>query len=279
MRETLSASFLLRIMMMLGFSDFSQTQVFGVLGFLVLLTCYCALSRRSHARATLTTQSFGLPDALCAGILTLWMISNIAQGMGKHETISLSAIIMSSIFYGILVLGIFGVIRFQRQSAIDFFQLQPSRFPKAALTGILWLLICYPLILATQSVVQQFIGGGDDSQEIVRYFLDHPDFKSRAAVILMAVIVAPMAEEIIFRGYFYGVIRRYGGRFSAVLTSSLLFAAIHDHLPSFPGLFVLAMILCLLYERTGSLWANICFHSAFNTSTLIFLLLWPDFAK
>ena len=95
----------------------------------------------------------------------------------------------------------------------------------------------------------------------------------------MAVIVAPVAEEIIFRGYFYGVIRRFGGRIPALLTSSLLFAAIHVHLPSIPGLFILAMILCFLYERTASLWAPIALHAAFNATTIVFLILWPELAK
>jgi membrane protease YdiL (CAAX protease family) len=114
---------------------------------------------------------------------------------------------------------------------------------------------------------------------IVRYFLEHPDLQHRGAVILMAVVVAPVAEEVIFRGYFYGVIRRYGGRIPAILVSSLLFAAIHVHLPSAPGLFLLAVILCLLYERTGSLWGNITMHAAFNASTIITLIFWPSLAS
>ena len=171
------------------------------------------------------------------------------------------------------------MIGFRGDSPITLFGLQPSRFPKAALTGALWLLITYPLILIIQETVQQFTGASDDSQLIVSYFLEHPDLRHRIAVILMAVVVAPVAEEIIFRGYFYGVIRCFGGRIPALLTSSLLFAAIHVHLPSIPGLFILAVILCFLYERTASLWAPIALHAAFNASTIIFLILWPELAK
>ena len=134
----------------------------------------------------------------------------------------------------------------------------------------------YPLILAAQALASNIFGSADDSQLIVKYFLEHPDLRHRVAVILMAVIVAPVAEEVLFRGYFYGVIRRFGGRIPALLTSSLLFAAIHVHLPSFLGLFLLAVILCLLYERTGSLWASITMHAAFNASTIVVLILWPE---
>lgn len=268
--------------MILGLTHLSTSTastMIAACGLLVLFALYGWLAWKSNAHAVLTVQPFGMPDALCAGILALWMISVISHGFDAPQAISMEAILVNSILYGTLILGIFGVIGFQKKSAVSIFALQPSRFPKAAATGLLWLVISYPLILATQAAVQQFSGSVDDSQEIVRYFLTHPDWRHRAAVIVMAVVMAPIAEEVIFRGYFYGVIRRYGGRIPALLISSLIFAAIHIHLPSVPGLFLLAIILCLLYERTGSLWASIAFHAAFNASTIFCLIFWPEMAS
>ncbi len=261
------------------FASGNTVTLFALGGFLTLLCFYGWMVRGNLARPVLTTQPFALPDALCAGILALWMISMISRSLDAPQHITIGTIIANSILYGTLILGIFGVIGFQKQSAISIFSLQPSRFAGSAATGLLWLLVSYPLILACQAVVQQCLGCADDSQLIVRYFLEHPDLRHRGAVILMAVIVAPVAEEVIFRGYFYGVIRRYGGRIPAILTSSLLFAAIHVHLPSVPGLILLAIILTLLYERTGSLWAPITMHAAFNASTILFLIFWPEMAS
>ena len=245
---------------------------------LLLLGFYGWLAVRVSARAVAVTRPFGMPDALCAGILALWMINVIWQSLDAPKAITLQAIVANSVVYSCLILGIIGVMGFQRESTLEFFGLQPSRFLKAAGTGLLWLVTTYPLILATQSFVQGVFGAADDSQLIVRYFLEHPDPRHRAAVIFMAVIVAPVAEEILFRGYFYGVIRRFGGRLPAILTSSLLFAAIHVHLPSMLGLGILAVILCLLYERTGSLWATITMHATFNAITIVALILWPEMA-
>ena len=245
---------------------------------LILLGFYAWLALKVSKRAVAVTRPFGIPDALCAGILALWMINVIWQSLDAPKTITLQAIVANSVVYSCLILGIFGVMGFQKESAIEYFGLQPARFLKAAGTGLLWLGASYPLILAIQAMVQGLTGNNDDSQMIVRYFLEHPDPRHRSAVIFMAVIVAPMAEEILFRGYFYGVIRRFGGRLPAILTSSLLFAAIHVHLPSVPGLVILAVILCLLYERTGSLWATITMHAAFNATTILALILWPEMA-
>jgi len=244
----------------------------------ILLGLYGRLALRTSSRAVMTTRPFGIPDAVCAAILALWMISIIWNSLGIDRGISLRAILGNSILYSCLILGIFGVIGFQKESAVELFGLEPSRLPKAAGTGLLWLVIIYPLILAAQWFTQAVFGESDGSQEIVRYFLEHPDPKHRIAVILMAVIVAPVAEEIIFRGYFYGVIRRFGGRIPAILTSSLLFAAIHVHLPSMLGLGLLAVILCLLYERTGSLWATMTMHAAFNATTIAALIFFPELA-
>jgi uncharacterized protein len=244
----------------------------------IFLGLYGWQAHRTSARAVLTTRPFGIPDAVCAGLLALWMVSIIWNSLGADRAINLRAILGNSILYSCLILGIFGVIGLQRNSALSLFGLEPSRFPKAAGTGLLWLVATYPLILAAQWFTQVLFGESDGSQEIVRYFLEHPDPKHRIAVILMAVIVAPVAEEIIFRGYFYGVIRRFGGRIPALLTSSLLFAAIHVHLPSMLGLGLLAVILCLLYERTGSLWATMTMHAAFNATTITALIFFPELA-
>lgn len=244
----------------------------------LLLAGYGWLAGRVSARAVLTTRPFGIPDAVCAGILALWMISVIWKSLGVDQPISLRAILGNSILYSCLVMGIFGIIGFQKLSAISLFGLEAARLRKAAGTGLLWLVVAYPLILCAQWFVQTAFGESDGSQEIVRYFLEHPDPHHRMAVILMAVIVAPVAEEIIFRGYFYGVIRRFGGRIPALLTSSLLFAAIHVHLPSMLGLGLLAVILCLLYERTGSLWATMTMHAAFNATTVAALIFFPELA-
>ena len=61
-----------------------------------------------------------------------------------------------------------------------------------------------------------------------------------------------------------------------MLISAPVFAAIHAHIPSLAGLFVLAVALTLVYEGAGSLWAPILMHSLFNGLTVILTLAWPD---
>jgi membrane protease YdiL (CAAX protease family) len=91
-------------------------------------------------------------------------------------------------------------------------------------------------------------------------------------MLLLAVVVAPVAEETIFRGYIYGVLKRYFGGIGAGLFSAALFAGLHLNVAALPALFVLALCLTLAYEATGSLLVNIFMHGFFNLSMLLTML-------
>lgn len=87
--------------------------------------------------------------------------------------------------------------------------------------------------------------------------------------ILAGGVVAPIAEEIFFRGYlFAGLYRLLGLRRAAVL-SAVLFALAHILPTSWPPIFVLGMSFALLYEQTGSIWPCVIVHSAMNILALL----------
>jgi uncharacterized protein len=91
------------------------------------------------------------------------------------------------------------------------------------------------------------------------------------AIALM--VVAPVAEEIFFRGIVYNAwLREFGVR-RAVIGSAALFALIHGSIFVVPAIFALGIALALLYRRTGSLPASIAMHATFNGITLALGLL------
>lgn len=94
-----------------------------------------------------------------------------------------------------------------------------------------------------------------------------------------AVIVAPLVEEIVFRGFIYGVLKRYTDGWFAAVCSASLFAIVHMHVGTLIPLFVLALGLCAAYERTGSLLVPMGMHAIFNGASTTFLLLYPDGPK
>jgi membrane protease YdiL (CAAX protease family) len=93
-------------------------------------------------------------------------------------------------------------------------------------------------------------------------------------VILVAfLLVAPVAEEVFFRGVAYNAWERERGPWTAVLGSAALFAAIHGSLFAFVPIFALGVILALLYRQTRSLAATIAMHAGFNAISVAIALL------
>jgi membrane protease YdiL (CAAX protease family) len=81
---------------------------------------------------------------------------------------------------------------------------------------------------------------------------------------VVSIILAPIMEEILFRGILYPMVRQLGYPKLALWGTSILFAASHANLQAFVPLTVLALGLTWLYERTNYLIAPILAHSTFN---------------
>ena len=109
--------------------------------------------------------------------------------------------------------------------------------------------------------------------------IDFTAQNSLPLLIFSLIIIPPIVEEVIMRGFlFTGLRQRFSFGFSTLL-ASLLFAA--AHLPAGVGgplwvgaidTLVLSLFLCYLREKTGSLWPPIFLHATKNSLALIYLL-------
>ena len=89
---------------------------------------------------------------------------------------------------------------------------------------------------------------------------------------LLVVLIGPLFEEILFRGWLYGGLRKKWGEAWALIVSSLLFALIHGDAPALPALFVLGLIFAWVYRRSGSLWTSFLVHAMWNATTFSLLI-------
>ena len=86
--------------------------------------------------------------------------------------------------------------------------------------------------------------------------------------ILKVVIMAPVIEELIFRGVImHGLMRNYS-KFTAVFASALMFALFHLNPWQFPATFILGLLLGLLMVRTRNIYLCILGH-AFNNGLVL----------
>ncbi len=83
-------------------------------------------------------------------------------------------------------------------------------------------------------------------------------------MLVMAGVVAPFAEELVFRGLLFPWLRARLGVPAAVLLSALVFATLHGAAILIPALTVVGAAFAVIYQRCGSLWPAIVAHSVFN---------------
>ncbi|MGN6370098.1 MAG: lysostaphin resistance A-like protein [Phycisphaerae bacterium] len=177
---------------------------------------------------------------------------------------------------------------------LDGWGLSLRKLPKGVGYGILGFLALTPLLIivanATEYIITHFEKRPEEVHETLQVLSRKPPLWEQTAFILLAGVAAPILEEIFFRGCFQTMLiqPRFGFSFQhpidlnyrptparrwfAILLTSAFFASVHpiDH---FAVIFLLALGLGYLYERTGNMWANITLHAAFNSFSIYFTLI------
>ena len=111
-------------------------------------------------------------------------------------------------------------------------------------------------------------------QESVQTLQMAVSWTQRLGLGMVTIIIAPMAEEMFFRGILYPAVKKAGFPRLALWGTALIFAGVHLNLVTFIPLVVLALGLTILYERTDNLWSSITAHALFNA--LNFAILYSN---
>jgi membrane protease YdiL (CAAX protease family) len=247
--------------------------LFVLAGFYVYISLIRQIGARPPAN-NVPARQFGYPEVFCAVALLTWFLLNVvASILTPDRPMQLGTgdlVLNASVSIGlVLFLGSFLRLRGFDVSALAGFA--KTGFGRILSTGFVLLLAAYPLIALTDALIQRFAGIGPGRQEIVELFSGSQTLEQRIMIIILAVAIAPIAEEFMFRFFFYGLIKRYFGSTAGVVANSLLFAAVHAHLPSFGPLFVLGTCFTIAYEWSGSILVSMAMHALFNSATLIAL--------
>ena len=147
---------------------------------------------------------------------------------------------------------------------------------RALLLGMLVALIFLPIGWGLQMIsteVMTRIQIRPVAQQAVQVLQEAEVWPDRIYLGVVAIFLAPVAEEMLFRGILYPAVKQAGFPHLALWGTSLLFAAIHTNLVTFVPLMVLALVLTALYERTNNLLAPITAHAMFNALNFGRLLL------
>jgi hypothetical protein len=82
--------------------------------------------------------------------------------------------------------------------------------------------------------------------------------------LFLGSVVAPIAEEVFFRGFLYAGLSNRWGKAWGIVASSLIFALVHFSPTVLPPIFLMGMVLALVYAYSDSLWPAIFLHGVIN---------------
>jgi len=147
-----------------------------------------------------------------------------------------------------------------------------------ALFGVGFILPALGLHFISQTVLAT-LGHEPVVQEAVQMVMatEHP--VEVGLQIISVIIMAPVAEELLFRGLLFNTIKHAGYPRAAIIASAALFALVHGSLALMLPLFVMGFALAWLYEKSGSLIAPMVMHATFNAINFTFLKMAQPFME
>ena len=117
-------------------------------------------------------------------------------------------------------------------------------------------------VLIVSAVVAQF-GNAEEEQGLIPDRFDSSRAAQFAAYAAVVVVVAPVVEELMFRGVGYGVLEPFG-RAQAIVLVGIAFALVHGLLIGFPEIASFGIGLAYLRARTASIYPCMLLHASFN---------------
>jgi membrane protease YdiL (CAAX protease family) len=215
-----------------------------------------------------------------AGSASASALSGSASASDAEKLVGLVTGMSLSLLFALFLLVYMRLIR--DFDPVEMFGLRQHTLGRTAMFAVIGLAIAYACVLVVNAIAMLLLDGvwpDIGAQEPVQAFQQAGSLPFKIILGLYAAVVAPLVEEIMFRGFLYGVIKRFTDSYFAGLVTALLFGVVHMHVASFAPLCTLGLVLVVAYEVTGSLLVPIGIHALFNTVNLVLMIAGPEGPK
>ncbi len=138
------------------------------------------------------------------------------------------------------------------------------------LLSFVYLICCYPAVAAVNMITVAITSNTAIDMAVDE--IEQPFW----VIFLTSSIIAPVVEELIFRGVIMGGLRTTGRIFTAIALQGLLFGLIHMNLNQFSYAVVLGIMWGLLVEASGSIFTSIFCHFMLNGFSTISVYMSQD---
>jgi membrane protease YdiL (CAAX protease family) len=218
---------------------------------------------------------------MLAQVLVLLLVEAL-QSVGvplEQINASLFQVIAGGIIYAFALLIVIGGPYLIRKSRTTKKELGIHRLPTwldigLAPAGFVGYVILSSLVSSIALILLPFI---DYTQAQDTGFQNLSGQGEYILAFLMLVIIAPIAEELLFRGYLLGKLRKHAPLWVAIFITSLIFAIVHFAWNVGVDVFALSIVLCILRVASKSLWPSILLHMLKNGLAFYVLFINPTF--
>ena len=155
----------------------------------------------------------------------------------------------------------------------DYFQFNFSLIKDSIIYGIKGWLTIVPFVLLTSLIMNSLIDKQSGSNPLLEIVLNNNNYLSFTLLFVTTTLLAPLFEEIIFRGILLPTLSRNFGIFSGIIVSAFIFALAHLSLGEMLPLLVLGIGLGITRIASGSLLSSVIMHSLWNGMTFLNLFL------
>ncbi len=228
--------------------------------------------------------SIGIPVWVFLGFMLAQAVAlvliDVLQSMGAplaQVNPSLFQLVAGGIVYALSLLIVIGVPWLVKKIRTTKEELGVQRYP--VWTDIAWVPAgaAVYLLLTTliATIAMSFLPFVNYNQVQDTGFTNLSSQGEYIMAFIMLVIIAPIAEELLFRGYLLGKLRKYAPLWVAILVTSATFGIVHFAWNVGLDVFALSIVLCLLRVITGSLWSSMMLHMLKNSVAFFFLFIYP----
>lgn len=205
-----------------------------------------------------------------------WITKVVGRTPARDLSLWLIAVLQVPLWAGYLGMPWYAARRKGNGLVVDFgLRMEWLDIPKGVGAGLATQIALIPLLYAVLFRITDALGWefSHDLSEAARQLSDKAtDWVGVVLLIVIVAVLAPIIEELFFRGLFLRALEKRWGPRWALWVSSLVFAAVHLQLLQFPALALIGLVLGWLTLRTGRLGPAIWAHIAFNTVATVVLL-------
>jgi membrane protease YdiL (CAAX protease family) len=200
-------------------------------------------------------------SVLVAGLIALQYASRLSEGTPNRNVLYLySTAVGSAVVYAILL----GLILLIAGSHRDLLTLRrPESWPRALILAAVLLIGVFIAIALIDPILH-----GAREQGLTPKTWEPSHAGAYAANFFVIAVIAPIVEELTFRGLGFSLIERFG-TWTAILTIGVTFALAHGLFEAFPELALFGCVLAWLRWKTNSVYPGMLLHGTFNSISLI----------